>query len=55
MDVPAERSTPPLLPHHLQTIDVFPGCCCLTSRDQLSQALEQRSDGRLHLDPVRGR
>ena len=31
------------------------GLLGFTSRDQLSQALERRSDGRLHLDPVRGR
>ena len=31
------------------------GLLGFTSRDQLSRALEQRSDGRLHLDPVRGR
>jgi hypothetical protein len=31
------------------------GLLGFTSRDQLGQALEQRSDGRLHLDPVRGR
>jgi hypothetical protein len=31
------------------------GLLGFTSRDQLSQALEQRSGGRLHLDPARGR
>ena len=31
------------------------GILGFTSRDQLRQALEQRSGGRLHLDPARGR
>ena len=31
------------------------GIIGFTSRDQLSQDLERRSGGRLHLDPVRGR
>ena len=31
------------------------GILGFTSRDQLRLALEQRSDGRLHLDPARGR
>ena len=32
-----------------------PGILGFASREELSQALERRSDGRLHLDPAGGR
>jgi hypothetical protein len=41
--------------HRAEVIDGSTGIIGFVSRDMLRQALADRSDGRLHLDPVRGR
>jgi tRNA A-37 threonylcarbamoyl transferase component Bud32 len=41
--------------HRAEVIGGSTGILGFVSRDSLAQALSERSDGRLHLDPVRGR
>jgi hypothetical protein len=41
--------------HRAEVIGGSTGILGFVSRDSLAQALTERSDGRLHLDPVRGR
>jgi hypothetical protein len=41
--------------HRAEVVDGSTGIIGFVSRDSLGQALAERSDGRLQLDPVRGR